>query len=408
VRALLSLLFSGILLAPTALAGPKDAPPAGVAPSFELVESPPVETTLDHDDIPNAADVWLAMIGGAKSRIDISEFYVSNKAGSRLDAVFAAMEAAGKRGVRIRFIVDANFKGSNADDLARLEKIKGLELRRIDMNRLAGGVQHAKYFLVDGREAFVGSQNFDWRSLEHVQELGVRTSQPDLVGAVQDVFDTDWELAGGGGKDTRMHASKATFPVTIGSGDEALQVTPAMSPTGWIPDEALYDLPQIVSLIDGAKRSVHVQLMSYKSSERQIYWDTLESALRRAAARGVVVELLVADWSEKQGSIEQLQSLEVLPDVEVRLVTIPQWSGGFIPFARVIHAKYMVVDGSRAWLGTSNWGRDYFTQTRGVGFVVDGASFAGRLDRFFDGDWSSDYAAPVEACKTYTPPRIAD
>lgn len=406
MRTLLRLLLFALPL--NALAGPKAAPPAPAPSLFQLVESAPVETELNHPDIPDAADVWISMIDGAKQRVDLSHFYVVSAPGSRLEDVIAALERAGKRGVSIRFLVDAKFRGSNPADLERVDRIKNLELRRIDFGLLAGGVQHAKYMVVDGREAFVGSQNFDWRSLEHIQELGVRVAEPGLVAAVADVFETDWALAGGAPRDARVHQCKASFPVAIGEGEAALQVTPALSPTGWIPDEALYDLPQIVGLIDGAKRSVRVQLLNYKATERQGYWEVLESAIRRAAGRGVQVELMMADWSAKQGTIEGLQSLEVLPNLEVRLVSIPAWSGGFIPFARVVHAKYLVVDGQRAWLGTSNWSRDYFVQTRGVGFVVEGASFAGTLDRLFEEAWRGPYAAAVQVGVTYTPPRISE
>lgn len=404
-RRLTAILLSFTALSFTALGSARGAL-AGV--TFQLVESAPVETTLDHADIPNAADVWVAMIDGAKTSIDLSEFYVSSARGSRLEQVIGALEKAGKRGVKIRFIVDATFRGSIPEDLDRLSKMKGVELRRIDFEKLAGGVQHAKYFLVDGREAYVGSQNFDWRSLEHVQELGIRLDEPGLVSALQDVFETDWALAGGASPDTRIHNSKVSFPVTIGEGEAALKVTPALSPTGWIPDEALYDLPQIVKLIDDSKKSVRVQLMNYKATEKKQYWATLETALRSAAARGVHVELLVADWSKRSGNIEGLQSLASLPNIDVTMITIPQWSGGFIPFARVIHAKFMVVDGTKSWLGTSNWGKDYFYQTRGVGFIVEGASFAAALDRLFQEDWSGSYAEPVVPGVTYKAPKIAD
>lgn len=390
--------------ASNALTATPSAPPAGL----QLVETAPLETTLDHADIPNASDVWLEMIRGASKTVDLSHFYVSSKPGSKLELVIGALKDAGERGVKIRLMADAKFAKTYPDDLQRIGKFTGAEVRIIDFGALAGGVQHAKYMIVDGHDAYMGSQNFDWRSLEHVQELGVRFSDPGLVSAVADVFETDWALAGGGPKDARVHNSTATFPVTLGAGDQALQVTPVFSPAGWIPDPNLEELPRIVKLIDDSKSNIKIQLLNYKTVEKGVYFDTLERALRGAAARGVKVQLMVADWSMRQGTIEGLQSLEVLPNVEVKLVTIPQWSGGFIDYARVVHAKYMVVDGANAWIGTSNWSRDYFVQTRGVGLIVQGAPFAGQLERFFEGDWSSPYAAQVGACQTYTAPKIGN
>ncbi len=86
---------------------------------------------------------------------------------------------------------------------------------------------------------------------------------------------------------------------------------------------------------------------------------------------------------------------------------VPRWSGGFIPYARVVHAKYMVVDGQSSWLGTSNWERDYFTETRNVGLIVEGAAFARELERYFSDTWTSPYTAEVDPRATYTPPPIS-
>jgi phosphatidylserine/phosphatidylglycerophosphate/cardiolipin synthase-like enzyme len=89
-------------------------------------------------------------------------------------------------------------------------------------------------------------------------------------------------------------------------------------------------------------------------------------------------------------------------------VTIPPWSGGFIPYARVIHAKYLVIDDRRCWIGTSNWEWDYFHTNRNVGLVIDGKQPASTLNRFFLDGWNGPYARPVDPCVTYTAPRIGE
>jgi phosphatidylserine/phosphatidylglycerophosphate/cardiolipin synthase-like enzyme len=149
-------------------------------------------------------------------------------------------------------------------------------------------------------------------------------------------------------------------------------------------------------------------VLTYKARGRDgSSFPELEEALKRAAARGVKVELLVSDWSKRKGTIEGLQSLHAPPGLTVKILTIPQWSGGFVPFARVVHAKYMVVDGEQAWVGTSNWERDYFTQTRNVGVIVEGAPFAQQLERFFADNWTSPYVEEVDPKATYTAPNIS-
>jgi len=381
------------------------APPEAALPGLVLVESSPVETTLDHADIPDAHEVWPEMVNGATRTLDVAQFYVSNEPGSRLEKVIQAVEAAADRGVKVRVLADEKFYKTYPETLERLAKRPGIEMRRVDLGKAMGGVLHAKYFVVDGREAFLGSQNFDWRSLEHIQELGLRIRVPEVVRSLADIFEQDWALATGG-QAPATAAVSGPFPASSAGGP--VRVTPAHSPEGHLPDPATWDLPKLVKLIDGAKRSVRVQLLTYKAKGRDGKpFPDLEEALKRAAARGVKVELLLADWGKRKGTIEGLQALHAPPGLTVKLVTIPQWSGGFIPFARVVHAKYMVVDGEQTWLGTSNWERDYFTQSRNVGVIVEGETFANQLERFFQDTWTSPYAAEVDPKATYTPPNVS-
>jgi phosphatidylserine/phosphatidylglycerophosphate/cardiolipin synthase-like enzyme len=408
----LGLAFAGVHCGPASAPPPRSVgPEAPVAASsaaesvepparIELVESFPRGTTLDHADIADAADVWPAMIDTAKRRIDLEHFYVSLKAGSRLDPTVAALERAGERGVAIRVVLDRGFSQKYPDGIERLRGIKGLTLHTLDLANRTAGVQHAKFFVVDDREAFLGSQNFDWRSLEHIQELGVRTSAKGTVAMLRAVFEADFADGAPAGTLNRNlgAADTALF------GREAVQVTPASSPEALGPSTAAWELPTILTELEGAHDSVRVQVLTYRPSSRKGEpWTRLDGALRRAHARGVAVRLLVADWAMKPGSQEALLDLAERGGVEVKVVTIPQDAEGPIPYARVVHSKYMVADGARAWVGTSNWEWDYFYASRDVSVFVDGKAFAERLEKFFDDLWNSPYATPVAEAKAAAP-----
>ena len=240
------------------------------------------------------------MIRGATGTIDLGHFYASNEEGGRLEEVVQALEAAAERGVRVRFLTDERFYGTYPETLDRLDARGGIEVRRYDMRAVTGGVMHAKYMLVDGREAYVGSSNFDWRSLEHIQELGARVRVVPVVRAVGDVFELDWHLAGGGarGDAPRPRVTAGDFPVRVAlHGGGSVEVTPVFSPRGLLPDEDLWDLPRLVEWIEGAEHSVSIQLLTYRMvGWRGDYFADLEGALLRAARRGVEVRLLIADW----------------------------------------------------------------------------------------------------------------
>lgn len=383
---------------------------------IELVESPPAETTLDHPDVANAADAWVAMLDGATKTVDFAEFYASDTesgdlATSKLAPVLGAVSRAVLRGVKVRFLVDSVFAPKYPATLERLRRA-GVTVRVLDFGTRGGGVLHAKYFVVDGVDAFVGSQNFDWRALEHIQEMGVRVRSSFVAEALLDILDTDWELAGGGPADVRVRHRTLSAGAAEERTSTGERIALASSPRGWLPDESSWDLPKLVALLDGARQSIDVQVLTYKTKERDgTPFPTLDDALRRAAARGVRVRLLVSDWSSKPGtdSRRTLDSLAQVPNVEVRVITIPRWSGGDIPYARVAHAKYLVVDAgsqahkARAWVGTSNWEGDYFTKSRNVGLIASGGALPARLDGIFDAGWGGSYARPLVAAVTVRP-----
>jgi len=375
-------------------AGPAAAAPAA-PPAFELIESVPIETTLAHPDLHDAAGVWLDMIAGARTSIDLAQFYASNQQPSRLESIVQALEAAAARGVRVRFLAERAFVQIYPDTLERLARA-GAAVRHLSLKGVAGGggILHAKYFVVDDRDAFFGSQNFDWRALEHNYELGARVGDPAVVAGLAAIFAADWARAGG------EPAPAALVPPPHGA------LTLVASPPDLLPAGVAWDLPRLVALLDAAKATIRVELLTYRADSDGTPWDALEAPLVRAAQRGVEVELLLADWSKRPKTIAGLQKLARLPHVAIRLTTIPLWSGGFLPFARVTHAKALIVDGAHAWLGTSNWEQDYFTKSRNVGVLIDDPALVAALGRFFATLWDSPYAVAVDPDATYTPPRI--
>jgi phospholipase D3/4 len=81
-----------------------------------------------------------------------------------------------------------------SEDPAALEAA-GVEVRRLDWLTVTGlkGVLHSKFMIVDDSVAYVGSANFDWRSLSQVKELGVILRGCNmLVNSFVLVFNQHW------------------------------------------------------------------------------------------------------------------------------------------------------------------------------------------------------------------------
>src|SRR6185312_15330633 len=161
-----------------------------------------------------------------------------------------------------------------------------------------------------------------------------------------------------GGKPFRLEVG----PLSDGS------ITLGASPKKLVP-ENLWDLPRLLAWIGETQKSLRVQTLTYKTKNRDgSAFHDLDDAIRAAAARGASVELLTSTWNEKD---EAVLALAKTPNVAVRVLDIPKFSGGDIPFARVTHAKFAIFDGTRAWLGTSNWEGDYFFASRNLSLFFD-------------------------------------
>jgi phosphatidylserine/phosphatidylglycerophosphate/cardiolipin synthase-like enzyme len=374
----------------------------------ELVESIPVETDLDDPNIRNTQQVWLELIKNAKESIDIEQFYISNEKGKALVPVIEALERAADRGVIIRLIADSKFYKIYPETIDRWKNNKGFRVRIIDFEKIAGGVQHSKYFIVDGHILFLGSQNFDWRSLEHIHETGIVVKDTNFVGSYQAVFGLDWELAEG--KDTkelmeRYKTVRFRDPVLFEiTSDGLLVLVPAFSPTGLLPMESLWDLKILRTAIDSTNNELLLQFLSYRTQSRDgTTWNEIDSALYNAANRGVKVRLLISDWSIGERSIETLKALNEHKNIEVKYTAIPEWSGGYIPFARVEHNKYIVFDNKACWISTSNMEKSYFYNSRNTGILISHEKTVDDMSRKFYRSWNSNYSHEIKTGEEYTP-----
>lgn len=375
-------------------------PGFSAAPAFDVVCSVPLETSISRAGTRDAAAVWLEMINGVRRTLDFAEFYLASKKGEALEPVIGAVLAAGRRGVKVRILCDAGMASTYPETLALFRGRPNIQVRSFDWRKLSGGILHAKYFIADGREAYLGSQNFDWRSLAHIQETGLRIRSPLFAAALGRIFAADWKYCGGDGA---AYEELAQQPPLRFLPDAFL----VASPEKFNPPGVAGALATLVGLLDKARSRVTVQLLSYSlEKDGREKFTVIDQALRQAARRGVRVRMLVADWNLRPPQVSDLQNLARVPNIEVRFAAIPAYSRGFIPYARVVHSKVMRVDDDVSWVGTSNWGYDYFYRSRNVEAVLRLPAVARVLDGIFLSLWNGPYAHKLDPEKTYIPPRI--
>jgi len=378
------------------------------AAELQFVESVPEETVYGSTLTARPQAVWLEMIGSAAKTLDIEQFYIADQAGEALEPVLEAVKAAIKRGVKARFIVDKVMMKETSKALPALDKM-GAETRVIDFKKAGGGVQHAKFFIVDGAEVYIGSQNFDWRSLKHIHELGLRIKSAKAASDLSRIFEADWALAGGV-EAKKMFAKKGKTEITASKPEKAalnggeVSYSLAYSPVGFVPKGADTEISELLKILGSARKSVRGQVMTYALMEHgSKRWADLDSAFRKAAVRGVKVELVLADWAMGVNADRDIKALAKTENIEVRVSALPQHSSGFIPFSRVEHLKYIVVDGETGYVTTSNWGPGYFLTSRGTAVLIKGAAGAAVLEEIFSKTWTGPYAQPVDPLKEYRP-----
>jgi phosphatidylserine/phosphatidylglycerophosphate/cardiolipin synthase-like enzyme len=373
--------------------------------AIDVVTTIPVETSLGYAGTKKAADTWVEMINKAKETIDLAQFYLVTKTSEPLELVIDAIIKAADRGVNVRFLVNTPVNESMAKGNAVVEKRfaghANISVTTFNWKQLTGGILHAKYFIVDNREIYVGSQNFDWRSLKHIHETGLRIKSRLFAQALTRIFEADREYNRG---DKQAYQKLEKLKPLILEKDNFL----VASPEAYSPPGIKSAIETLIQLLDNAQKKVTIQLLSYQvdihGSEKK--FTLIDDALRRAAGRGVAIKMVVADWNKRKPGINGLKQLAKLPNIEIKFATIPRFSKGFIPYARVIHSKVMRVDNNISWVGTSNWGHGYFYNSRNIEVVLSIPTIARTLDCLFNELWNSDYTYPLVPDKEYKPPRI--
>jgi len=380
--------------------------------NFWLVESVPVETVLEQSKLPRAADVWLEMINGAKSTLDIETFYIANEKGEVLEKILKAVKDAAGRGVKVRIIIDESFYKSSEKSADELDNIPNITLRKINFKKIAGGVMHAKYFVADKYDLFIGSQNMDWRALKHIHEMGVRVKNEKIAKTFLSIFEIDWNLCEEYG-DAKIKELKKKYgdsklsskaPVKINSTDYGMvKIYPAFSPALVTPSKYSREITELVKIIKKAKSRLIIQMYSYslKGESKGEDFDKIDKALRDAAARGVKVKIIFSNWAIKKGATENIQDLSTVPNIEIKFSDIPEYSGGFIPYSRVQHCKYFIADSDFSWVSTSNWERGYFYESRNATMIIQSEKVNSALEEVFNRVWNSSLVEKVETDKIY-------
>lgn len=358
------------------------------APAIELVESTPVNSLYEQSTIANTEPVWLAMINEAKQSIMIGSFFMDTQPHSSMETIIAALNAAAERGVQVNIILDQSMQQQSLRATRELSA-KNITIHYIDFKSVAGGVMHAKYMIVDNHDSFVGSQNFGWKAISQNHELGIRIDNPTLANNLLQLFKLDWQ------------ANKVDRPIITNNpvNINGIIVYSAFSPKKIIPKNSAWELPQLLDLIDNAKQQILIQVYQYSDLsgyQGRNRWQAIDKALIAAAQRGVKIKLVVSDAMLKgKAGLRGLQGIQNIPNLEIKISSIPLYQGRKGAYTRVDHSKFMLVDDTLSWIGTSNWQKNYFYNSRDIAIIVSNKNINSQLQTIFWQNWTGKYTKVV-------------
>ncbi len=135
------------------------------------------------------------VLDNAKTRIDICTYSMNIDTGDKSSAVYKAvakLEAAVKRGVKVRVIMDKSDyleeDGAEYNNLAAaFLKTKGVEVRFDPL----GIITHAKFVVTDDT-LVLGSNNWGYGGFIDYHEAGIRTNDAKAVPAAKKYYDGIW------------------------------------------------------------------------------------------------------------------------------------------------------------------------------------------------------------------------
>jgi phosphatidylserine/phosphatidylglycerophosphate/cardiolipin synthase-like enzyme len=310
----------------------------------------------------------LGLIQGAQQSVDIEIYTMTDP------KIHSALIEAMNRGVQVRIIQEPKPAGSSCaifdqgateeseacqSAKAFVQEVRSLGGVYVPFNKkLCGGTpgavcfEHGKMLLADHKTALLSTGNFDPTNLCDIsagtkkcnRDYSFVTSDPQVVTTLATIFEQDL----------------AAVPYDLSSllkrsGAERLTVSPL-------------SLAPLVSFIDSAQKNLQIDNQYLKQKD-------INLAIERAAKRGVHVELTVASAcafgrpraSEKRAFQNTYSEFESY-GISARMFTRNNRIGGK---AGYMHAKVIVVDGVKAWVGSVN-GSDAATQrNREFGVFID-------------------------------------
>jgi phosphatidylserine/phosphatidylglycerophosphate/cardiolipin synthase-like enzyme len=271
----------------------------------------------------------LQLIRSAKHTIRLEIYLLTER------PVINALGAAHSRGVQVRVLLEQHpYGGSPASAQSAFSALHSAGVNVRWANESAFTYTHEKAMVVDGQVAGIFTLNLSYSGIESNREFGAIDRQPADARTLAAIFDADWN---------RKRPS-------VQYGD--LVISPYNSRN------------RLEALINSAKHNLDLY-------EEEINDTGVEGRLIAAHKRGVRVRLII---SETGAGVDALRA----GGVAVTIMSHPY-----------VHAKAIVADGSRVFIGSENVSATSLDANREAGIIRNDRSLAGVVEAAFSTDWKA-------------------
>jgi len=325
-----------------------DGPPAGTdAPDGGSIDAPPVTGTSNVSIIvePNGnhANELATAIAGATTSVYMTMY--------ELDAtnIINALVARKQAGLDVQVILDGSTTNKSFNTSA-YNTLRNAGISTV-WSSATFTYTHEKTVILDGATAWIMTMNCNTSSPNTNREyLAIDTDATDVAEATA-IFKAD-------------HAM--------------MSITPA-GPLVVAPTNARTSL---VALIDTAMTTLDVEGEEFSDT----YSTGVVNAVARAASRGVAVRVVIANGQADATSINRVKN------AGGHVVMTGPTSGNGTATNPYIHAKAIVVDNAKAFVGSENFSAGSLAYNRELGAIFDAAAEVAKVETAIDTDFGKGVA----------------
>lgn len=268
--------------------------------------------------------------------------------------VINALEDAANRGLDVRVMLEPHpYESSPVTVQSTLEKLKAAGIKVNETNPIFQ-LTHAKFLLLDGTTLFLLTANLSHAALGGTKQATNREylledSETADVNEAQTIFTADWNRA------------------TPTLSDPNLLVSPINARV------------KLLALIASAQTSIQIENEEMQDTQ-------LENALAQAARRGVSIQVVLPAPGGGQDS--NAAGVALLRNAGISVRYDKQY---------YIHAKLMLIDGTRAYVGSENISTASLDDNRELGLIVADPQTLKTLATTFNSDYAVSQEYPTKS-----------